>query len=370
MQRHEATRRLFGVSWDDLDLEAVEAMLARAASEPLHWEAKGGGAVRSEQLASEAAAFANSDDGGFLLVGVDEPKGTNGSWAASGTTVPDADPATWVSNVLSAALHPRPTFDVHEFKIGEGSPARHVLVIHIEPVATPPCICNGTVYERLPGKKQPVRDSTRLAELYRRGRARHEVARARTADVAKRLTEDAANADTPLTVCLAYTPVQPAEGIAQRLFRASTYEVLEVELERLATVGGHRPAQSHLRQAQHALSGWAKSPFDHYGEWHVRAFDDGSIGVGSTNPNGGIELLYAAWQGADRWARVIGRLDESPEHYMHASVLSSGSKDSRLADVTRGPVVLPAVGDPAHSAIARELQRASGLFAWEPEPEG
>src|SRR4051812_18396223 len=60
---------------------------------------------------------------------------------------------------------------------GKGS----VAVVRVAPISTPPCITNGTVYERLPGKTQTVRDPLRLADLFSRGDAARANAQARSA---------------------------------------------------------------------------------------------------------------------------------------------------------------------------------------------
>jgi hypothetical protein len=155
---------IFGPAWADLTLQDVQSYLDDAEDEPLLWEAKGITA-HGKEVRRQVCAFANSHEGGYVIVGAN--KAADQPWALNG--VPFADePRTWISNVIAdpeGGVRPRPDFDVHAWEAPDG----HVAVIRVTPTSTPPCLANGTVYERLPGKTQTVLEPLRLADLFSRG---------------------------------------------------------------------------------------------------------------------------------------------------------------------------------------------------------
>ena len=80
-----------------------------------------------------------------------------------GVRFPD-EPRPWITDVVSdpeRGVRPRPDFDIEAWEAPKG----HVAVVKVSATSTPPCIANGTVYERLPGKTQTLRDPLRLADL-------------------------------------------------------------------------------------------------------------------------------------------------------------------------------------------------------------
>jgi hypothetical protein len=60
---------IFGVPWEELELEHVERFLEGAGREALTWEAKET-QLRSEQVTKHVGAFANAAEGGYLLLGL------------------------------------------------------------------------------------------------------------------------------------------------------------------------------------------------------------------------------------------------------------------------------------------------------------
>jgi hypothetical protein len=157
---------IFGVPWERLSESDVEAFLKRAGDEPLLWEAKGT-KLYPDEVRRQVCGFANSHEGGYLILGAEQNRDT-GQWTLDG--VPFRDEArTWISNVIGdpeSGVRPRPDFDVHLWEVND---RRHLAVIRVNPTPTPPCIANGTVYERIPGKTQTVRDPIRLAALFAQG---------------------------------------------------------------------------------------------------------------------------------------------------------------------------------------------------------
>lgn len=157
---------VFGPSWDDLTLDDVAAFLHDAPSEPLEWEAKSDwnpGAIRAA-----VCGFANSHNGGYLLLGVEKKKGE--PWTIDGVKTPNGDPPSDVTDLIdNRGVTPFPDgLDVRSFAIDGG---KHVAVVRVPPTPTPPCLTKGTVFERVSGKTIPVEDASRLASLFERGDA-------------------------------------------------------------------------------------------------------------------------------------------------------------------------------------------------------
>ena len=61
---------IFGVSWDALSLDAVRGFLVDADDEPLLWEAKGT-RIDKNAVRQQVCGFANSHEGGYLILGAD-----------------------------------------------------------------------------------------------------------------------------------------------------------------------------------------------------------------------------------------------------------------------------------------------------------
>ncbi|MGH2946076.1 MAG: AlbA family DNA-binding domain-containing protein [Solirubrobacteraceae bacterium] len=139
---------LFPAAWPDLQLDDVARFLDGAEDEPLQWEAKGT-RLDPHGVRKTAGAFANSHDGGYLILGAEQ---VDGRWQLNGVSFP-AEPAVWVSSTVRDGLRPPPTVDVKSFPVEGG----HVAVVWVPPISDPPCVTRGTVYERLPGSSVPVR---------------------------------------------------------------------------------------------------------------------------------------------------------------------------------------------------------------------
>jgi hypothetical protein len=168
---------IFGVDWNDLALEHVQRFLTDAGSEPLLWEAKGT-ELHRDMLRVQVCGFANSHDGGFLILGANK---ADGGWSLDGVAF-DHDPTTWIADIVGGGhIAPYPHgLDTRAWATAEG---RHVAVVRVPPVATPPCMTHGRVYERVSGKTIAVTEPLRLAALFERG----EQARASAQAKAERL---------------------------------------------------------------------------------------------------------------------------------------------------------------------------------------
>jgi len=100
---------IFGVSWDELALEHVDAFLADADDEPYLWEAKGGGArLHSRSVRKAVSGFANSR-GGWLIIGADQ--NDDDTWTLPGVDFGAEEPRTWVDSVIRDGMSPVPDHD-------------------------------------------------------------------------------------------------------------------------------------------------------------------------------------------------------------------------------------------------------------------
>ena len=80
------------------------------------------------------------------------------------------EPPLWISNVVgdrARGVRPYPEdLDTRAWPTEDG---RQVAIVRIPPIASPPCITRGTVYERVSGRTITVTEPLRLAELFARG---------------------------------------------------------------------------------------------------------------------------------------------------------------------------------------------------------
>src|SRR3954469_26053478 len=95
---------IFGPPWGELRLEHVQAFLDEADDEPLLWEAKGTKLDKSE-VRRQVCAFANSHEGGYLILGADRPPTTGEEpepgWQLEGVSFPGGEPQTWLTEIIT-----------------------------------------------------------------------------------------------------------------------------------------------------------------------------------------------------------------------------------------------------------------------------
>jgi hypothetical protein len=162
VQWHYAGMTLLGPSLHSLQLKDIQRFLDDAESEPLLWEAKGT-ELDSHAVRKAVCGFANGIETGYLIL---DAEWDGSAWTLPGIEFPD-EPPVWIGSVIHAGLRPVPSVDVRPLRC-DGK--RKVAVVEVQPVATPPCVSRGTVYERISGGTVPVKDPARLADLYARGR--------------------------------------------------------------------------------------------------------------------------------------------------------------------------------------------------------
>lgn len=391
---------LFPVPWDELDLENLDGFLRVAQPEPLHWEAKGT-QVRPDQVTKAAGAFANSFDGGYLILGATESKREKRSsqWTLDGAAFSE-EPALWVSKVIDAGLRPRPAFQIRTLECAD---ERHVVIVWVPPVDVSPCVVGGTVYERLPGQSVPVKDPQRLADLYGRGQAAVKSAQSAADSRSEHLLDElleGAHEDMGRTssagaagmafnlprtftevgrggnlmrVSVGLRPVSLAGDPASHLFTVSFAKAMQQAL--VTSIGKEGPvtAQPGLGQSQTTM--WSNISGSWNSQWRLKAWADGSVGAifeereENGHASGLRDRLYDAWALADQFAR---RLGGGPEHYMVARItgvlhLSRSAGMRRVPVIQRGLIRLPERDSAEFHHVYRELQRIGGEFAWEPE---
>jgi hypothetical protein len=360
---------IFGVPWNDLRFEHVEQFLADAGTEPLLWEAKGVSANKG-QVRKQVCGFANSHDGGYLIIGADESRGV---WGLNGVEFPD-EPPLWISSVVGdQGVTPYPDgLDTKAWPRGDG---RQVAVVWIPPTPTPPCNTHGTVYERVSGRTIPVQEPLRLAELFARGDQARKDAETKADRAgwqvleAGRALQRYAHQRPRFGLGLAAAGYLP--DISSRLFSPAFEELVVSTIDgldhgpRIAGGPALRPSvtqgsRSFESEGQDRLLGWS---------WLVRATWDGAIGIFWVPgvDQGDISTIVTspvrqAWTAADQ---MLNGLASRGPRYLGLKVAGAmfpGSTAIGHGPVSAGP------DDLALGRIERELRRATGEMAYEPNP--
>jgi hypothetical protein len=375
---------IFGVDWNDLTLEHVRQFLEDAGPEPLLWEAKGGKVTRHE-IRAQICGFANSHDGGFLMLGADEVAGT---WKLDGIRL-GADPPTWISDLAgNQGVVPYPEgLDSRAWKVDD---ERSVVVVRIPPIAAPPCNTYGTVYERVSGKTIPVREPLRLSALFDRGdqarRTAHNIAEREAANAFRRSANQPGYAvqHIQLGLGLAAAGYDADQGV--HVFRQSFEVAAQAAVEAIVDVDQYG--------ASRGLVGWDTTqdsrtitirPGHQMGDWwSVRITRDGGVGVQWRQEviNTHIETLVEhtvrrAWRIGDEIISALGAQDSRflclisaggmlPPHrgdsYTETTVLDS------FPTVALGPLT-SGIDDAVLAGIERDLMRSLNQMAYEPEPD-
>ena len=368
-----------GADWSSLTLADIEAFLAAADDEPLLWEAKGAGAD-AHHVRKTVCAFANSHDGGYLIIGAEQ---TPDGFQLTGRAF-DEEPALWVTNTVRDGVRPWPGIDSRVFPVERG---RDVVVVWTPPLATPPCITRGTVYERVPGASVPIKDASRLADLYRRGDEAHRTARTFAARAANALIEPP---DSPLDDAAVAGFALAIRATGYRDLDLSSYlfsERFSAEVDsQMATLpaGQHQMlgVDRYVEWSQNAIT-WHRDPQSHHAHrWLVRASWDGAIAVRWTMATDTITArsvvgtpLTHAWTLALGLIRAFGatssyhaalRLFGRP--FADLSDIPSESRVATLPEIARGPLRLDALDARVLDSVEREINRVLGEIAFEPDP--
>jgi hypothetical protein len=351
---------LFAVPLQGLTLGILRDFLDAAEPEPLIWEAKGT-KLDPHEIRRQCGGFANSERGGFLILGASG--GPSTGWSCDGFEFPDGDPHRYISSSLAEGVRPMPHYDVRSLPVGSD---RHLAVVEVQPLHAGPAIVRGTVYERIPGATIPVKDPARLAALFARGQHAHSAARTsaeRMLSVAleplRRLEEheDDQGPDVALVSIVAIGAVAPGPDVSSRLFTDQLRDLLgEVVTGAAETAPPLRPIleQAVAQDRRVALAVAARELWD------------GAVGVatrqpGDVSPDRVIQrALEPGWQAA---RRVADGLQLDGDVYV---VMTAGHPQwwPNLARVDRGPLAL--TDGPDWPSVGRELSRAAGIDVAEP----
>lgn len=142
-----------GIEWLKLKPSDVQAVISEQDfEESFYFEFKDD-RVSNKKLQEEVSAFANTF-GGYIFLGVSDDKQIEGC-------------TTWNEQRIHTTIHdsitPTPPFDVRKFTFD----TRSVYVVKIDEGSEPPYITsNGKIYERLSSGSFPIKDSSKLSQIY------------------------------------------------------------------------------------------------------------------------------------------------------------------------------------------------------------
>lgn len=353
----------FGVAWEDLDLTRLEAFFADADEEPLTWEAKGGGpdGLRRDQIVKAVCGFANSELGGFLVLGFGRDGA--GPWERRPVTLPGDEPGVWLDQVVSGGVRPQPRT---EWKPLSRNEQGTVGVLRVEPVDEPPALTSGgTAYQRTSGRTIPVTDPAELRVLFERG--------VRAARWIESLADDAIAAldlppiptlERPTVVIAAACPGIGGPSLLRRETADTARELLAGLFTGIERGGAGGTAFTQDRVAVDVVGRFHEPEF----RWLVCS-SRGWVAYGSAT-------------GEAPAARYVAR--EIEEHLEVRSGLAAlsgfligvgahGTAELRFRlDTDRGSVFLrrrqpfPLADDGLLAGMAREVRRFAGEPGWEP----
>ena len=365
---------IFGVSWQELDLEAIRRFFRDAGSEPLLWEAKGTDLNRGE-IREQVCGFANSHDGGYLILGATEH---GGAWTLDGVPF-SHDPPAWISDVIgNGTVTPYPDgLDTKAWPVGHGRLRRR----RVDPADAHPALEHPRpVFERVSGKTVPVTEPLRLAALFDRGDAARKTAQEKAKQIAmfainRANGEHRAQSFTQFGLGLAATGYQA--GISSRLF---SYSFEQGVLSSMSTVLTHDPTSRDIRwpirgdMAQDRRS-FATYPHDELGAlWVATISWNGGVSMfwSQGGRQGGVELacgepLREAWLCLEE---ILSMLGAQGPRYLSLFMAGPMFLPDRVThmppkNVQRGPLERD-VNSTTLKSIERELRRATGEAVYEP----
>ena len=337
------------------------------------WEAKATKLERGE-IRRQLCAFANSHEGGFLILGA---RWDGARWWPEGVEFPD-EPAAWITNIARDVV-PRPRYDTRSWAT---TGDRRLAVTRIEAVPTPPAIARGVVYERMSGATESVRDANRLAELFRRGDRMRADAQGNADRIAGWVMSEFGHRfsvpNDVVLVALAVARTGTARDISALLFSRGFHSELEQAARRFADPGVE---PKPLAWTQHALIVPVESPdgLDRTAviaaTWQgVTAIALALRGVERTSPEHLADAhIGVAWKLA---AELQGPLGGFGDSYLTMHIRTGPIRAERSAgptghlEIRRGP--LPSEYDfAAHFAsVRREIMRAAGRASFEGTSSG
>ena len=340
-----------GKRLQELELVDVRSLLDDAQAEPLHWEAKGI-EVKPGEVRKQICGFANSHDGGYLILGTDV---RNDEWVFDGVAFPDNDPPAWVSSVAEGVQPYSEGLDTRPILL-DGR--RMLAVVWVPPTPTPPCNAHGTVYERVSGRTVSVREPLRLAQLFARGDGAH----ARAQELARRAAADALElgaAESPpsddLQFGLGLCATSYAPNISSRLFSPGFWDTVAAASP-LPQPGPLRPQGVRCEHRQDAVIGRVPRHWEGDPRWYMRATWNGSVAVAClfserSGISGLIESIHDGWAAA---CTLIAELQPIGDAYL--SVQFQGDPPFGKERVTEQSARLKSGGSTVDRSEGRSMQ--------------
>jgi hypothetical protein len=388
----------FNASWEQLELEHVEALLATAGEESLTWEAKGEdprpdgqGRLRSEQVRKEACAFANQI-GGYVLVGV---SGSAHQWSPSGIEIPGAEPGLWIDQVMEG-LSPQPVYEKKYWQIAEG---RTVAILRVEPISQTPCMtADGQVFERVSSESRKVIEPLRLAELISRGKKAQEQAEVAAGIAATELFEHPdVISERSVWVGFGLHSASYQPDISARLFHSRFPSFLAERFGERAITEPGLPAPPDM----HRSIGQDRVEFLVGSEsilWVVRAHWSGRVGVAIALARNAVSnlslfdaLVIPAWKLAADLSAHLGAYGDVRVHLAVKRQTLERARQRPIGTYMPGPIPpestmfarlppevhlkrqwSPSLSGPSDEIVGsmqRELMRAAGNWIHEGEPD-
>lgn len=144
-----------GKPFSELQFEDIQAFLENDLEEGFFFEFKSD-SVKPNHFAKEVSAFANTF-GGYIFLGIEDNKSITGC-------------SNWneqkIHTVMSNNISPTPNFDCKKLFDNNGN---IIFIVMIEQGTMPPYITvAGNIYERVSSGSIPIKDSSKLSELYYR----------------------------------------------------------------------------------------------------------------------------------------------------------------------------------------------------------
>jgi hypothetical protein len=345
----------FGTDWDALDLASLASFLAAPVHEGLTWEAKGG-RVRPEHIREAVCAFANSDLGGYLIIGASKDAQTQ-TWRVDGFEFPN-EPELWITDCLDrGGVDPLPSFNVKPWPV---SPSASVAVVQVYPVAITPCLTSsGEVWQRLSGKSQRVTDAASLRRLFERGERSRERAMATAEAGRDDLAREGAEGRQSKVVVSVASPSLPPD-VSAAVFRETTYTTIR------SLVAGRLGRQSGAI-TQHAIT-FSTDSFGLIEHCTVRVGRHGSVAVASTDPDivSGLEdIAFGGYRPDALWKAAMEIVRHLGGYGPVALAMHLSDPERGATSIARWTEVRPPTAEELDS-IRREALRAYGRPAWEP----
>ena len=349
----------FGDHWPP-SFEDLADFLEDAGQEALTWECKGG-EVHPGHVVKTAAAFANSELGGYLILG---PVWREGRWRLESPSVPE-DATAWVASAVDR-LSPRPFYDARTLDVPGGG---RLVVVAIEASPVPPVLTpDGVIVERTVGQSPPVRDPARLAALFARGDAAEQAAVRAAGDAITGIYKAGASEGRLPAVAVGVAAIAENLDRESTLFTPAFVELMARVLGRWWDRGGN-DCRPRVDWHEDRLDGRLECVFHGDREARLAARLDGAASVALYDAGVGSglglvqdrALLEALWSSARDLLTAL-----APD--ARQVVLSLAATAPGPANVVSVERRISLEGDVAGvlGSVHRELRRARGEPVYEP----